>query len=269
MAKRAFEQFYNAAAGGYDQNFGRISAEFIPALLSAGRVGPGQKVLDIATGTGIAAEAAAEITGPEGHVTAADISPVMLNQARQRLEGRPNVSFAVEDGEALTFADGSFNVVICSLGLMLFPDPARGLAEFHRVLRDGGYAAVSVNTTPDRSFATRINAAIGRRVPSRAQAGAQYFSLGNKDHLHALFVAAGFQNVELTTETRRYGFPSFDAYFEPIEQAQGPTGVEYLALPEDVRRLVREDLRRSLEGDSGDGGAIEIQMEILFGCGRR
>jgi ubiquinone/menaquinone biosynthesis C-methylase UbiE len=65
MAKRAFEQFYNAAAGGYDQNFGRISAEFIPALLSAGRVGPGQKVLDIATGTGIAAEAAAEITGPE------------------------------------------------------------------------------------------------------------------------------------------------------------------------------------------------------------
>jgi hypothetical protein len=80
------------------------------------------------------------------------------------------------------------------------------------------------NTSPGRSFWTRVNAAIGKHVPSRAAAGAQYFSLGSEDRLCALFGAAGFQDMDITTETRRYGFSSFDAYFEPIEQARGPTG---------------------------------------------
>ena len=106
------------------------------------------RVLDIATGTGLAAEAAAAAVGPSGHVVAADISPAMLERARERLGGLPNVAFAVEDGQALTFPDGSFDAVLCNMGLMYFPDPARGLSEFHRVLRPGGRAAVSVTTTP-------------------------------------------------------------------------------------------------------------------------
>jgi ubiquinone/menaquinone biosynthesis C-methylase UbiE len=269
MGKGVFEHLYNSGAGGYDQNFGHISAQFIPTLLRAGRIGPGQRVLDIATGTGIAAALAAETVGPAGHVTAADISPAMLEQARKRLEDRTNVSFALEDGQNLTFPTGDFDAVLCSLGLMLFPDPARGLAEFYRVLRRAGYAAISVNTSPDRSFWTRVNAAIGQHVPSRAAAGAQYFSLGSEDRLRALFGAAGFQNVEVTTETRRYGFSSFGAYFAPIEQARGPTGQEYVALPDEVRRAVREDLRRSLEGDGERGGPIEIEMEIMFASGIR
>jgi ubiquinone/menaquinone biosynthesis C-methylase UbiE len=162
-----FERFYDAGAGAYDRVFGRIPRDFAPALLRMARLTPGLRVLDIATGTGIFAEAAAAAVGPSGHLVAADLSPSMLEGARRRLGALPNVTFAVEDGQALSFPDGHFDAAVCSLGLMLFPDPARGLAEFRRVLRPGGRSAVSVETTPERSFTTRTNAAIGRHVPSR------------------------------------------------------------------------------------------------------
>ena len=101
-------------------------------------------MLDIAAGTGLATEAAASVVGPSGHVVAADISPAMLEKARERLGMLPTVSFAVENGEFLTLPGESFDRVICNMGLMYFPDPARGLSEFRRVLRAGGRAAVSV-----------------------------------------------------------------------------------------------------------------------------
>lgn len=264
-----FEKFYDAGAGGYDRVFGHVSREFVPRLLAAARVAPGQRVLDIATGTGIAAEMATEAVGPSGHVTAADISKPMLERARQRLGRFANTSVLDEDGQALTLPEESFDAVLCSMALMLFPDPARGLFEFRRVVREGRRAAVSVNTTPGRSFISRVNVAIGRHVPSRAAAAAHYFSLGDPAHLRSLFETAGFREVEITSETRRYKFPSFEAYFEPVERGSGTVGTEYVTLTEDVRLAVREDVRRELEGDADSGGPVEVPVEILFGSGRR
>ena len=139
------------AAAGYERGFARISSHFVPFLLQAGRIGPGQRILDVATGTGLAAEAALGIIGAGGHLTATDISEQMAERARERLNGATNVSIRVDDGQAMGLPDDSFDAVLCSLGLMFFPDPARGLAEFYRVLRPGGFAAVSVNTVPERS----------------------------------------------------------------------------------------------------------------------
>ncbi len=261
--------YKDEAAAGYERAFAHVSTHFVPFLLRAARLAPGMRVLDVAAGTGLVAEAALAAVGPTGHVTAADISPAMLERARERLGGAPNASVAVEDGQALSFPDGSFDAVLCGMALMLFPDPARGLAEFRRVLREGGRAAVSVNTTPERAFITRINVAIGRHVPSRAEAAARYFSLGDPARLRGLFEAAGFREVETAIEERRYAFLSFDAYFGPLERGGGATGAEYAALPEEVRRAVREEVRRGLEGDAETGGPIEVPVAILFGSGRR
>jgi hypothetical protein len=137
------------------------------------------------------------------------------------------------------------------------------------VLREGGRAAVSVNTTPERAFATRTTVAIGRYVPSRAEAAARYFSLGGPACLRDLFEAAGFREVETIIEERRYAFPSFDIYFGPLERGEGSTGAEYAALPEELRRTVREEVRRGLEGDTETGGPIEVPVAILFGSGCR
>jgi SAM-dependent methyltransferase len=106
------------AAAGYERGFARISSHFIPFLLGAAGVSAGQRVLDVATGTGLAAEAALALVGPAGHVTATDISPQMAERARERLRAAPNATVKIEDGQALGLADGSFDAVICSLGLM-------------------------------------------------------------------------------------------------------------------------------------------------------
>jgi protein-L-isoaspartate O-methyltransferase len=258
-----------AAAGGYNRSFGSVSSVIIPTLLGMARVGPDQRVLDVATGTGIAAEAAAQIVGPTGHVVAADISAPMLEQARRRLSSLPNISFAIEDGQALTTPAGAFDAVLCSMALMLFPNPLRGLSEFQRVLHRGGWAAVAVNTVSERSFVTRISTAIGRHVPSRAPAAAQYFSLGDPLRLNALFEGAGFRDVETTTKTFQFPFPSFDAYFEPIEMGQGSVATEYSSLPAEVRQIVREEVRQELEGATTKGGPVAVMVEILYGSGRK
>ena len=235
-------------------------------MLQAARLAPGQRVLDAATGTGLAAEAALALVGPTGHVTAADVSPAMVDRARRRLAGSANSTVVVEDGQSLSFEAGSFDAVLCSLGLMFFPDPARGLSEFHRVLLPGGRAAVSVNTTPEHSYNGRINVIIARRVPSLAEPTARTFALGDEVVLRSLFEEAGFRDVEITTQAHRFVLPSFDAYFAPFEHGGGSSGQAYVALPEVDRRAVRDEVRHNLRDT---GGPIGVDVELRFGSGRR
>jgi SAM-dependent methyltransferase len=149
---------------------------------------------------------------------------------------------------------------------MFFPDPARGLGEFRRVLRPDGRAAVSV--TGARLYDGPIVLALGRHVPSLAEGAARMLSFADPARLRALFGAAGFRDVETTTEVRRVPLPSFGAYFEPYERGGGSLGQAYAALPETVRRTVREEVRRGL-GDTGAGGPVEVEAEVLCGSGRR
>src|SRR5690349_14919469 len=113
-------EFRQAAATGYDQTVASSMRQSIPLLLEAARLAPGQRVLDVATGTGLAAELAARVVGPEGSIVAADISADMVERARARLNAFPNVSVTVENAQTLSFANESFDAVICNMGLMFF-----------------------------------------------------------------------------------------------------------------------------------------------------
>src|SRR5438874_8102122 len=108
--------FRGEAAALYDQAFAHVTAYFMPFLLRSAHLAPGMRVLDIATGTGLSAEAALAAVGPTGYVTAADISPAMVEKASERFSETANVSVSVEDGQALSFSDGNFDAVLCNLG---------------------------------------------------------------------------------------------------------------------------------------------------------
>jgi ubiquinone/menaquinone biosynthesis C-methylase UbiE len=264
---------YDRGIGGFDQTFGTPMQQFLPMLMRLAHIAPGMMVLDVATGTGVAAEAALNIVGPSGFVTAVDNSTPMLEEARKRLNKFPNVSFGIENAQALPFPDASFDVVLCGMALMLFPDPHRAMLNFHRVLREGGVLAASVNTTPEHSLTGYLRTLIANRVPSkRAEIEAWHatqFAFGDADRLARAFRMAGFRDIETVLETRQFSFPSFDAYFDPIAEGSGLWGTEFVQLPTDIRRQIREDLRHEMEGEETRGGAVTIDVDILLASGRR
>src|SRR5579859_986271 len=248
--------FKDEAAAEYDRAFAHVTAHFMPFLLRAAHLTPGMRVLDIATGTGLSAEAALAAVGPTGHVTAADISSAMVEKARARLRAAPNASVYVEDGQALPFPDGSFDAVLCNLGLMFFPDPVRGLSEFRRVLRPGGRVAVSVNTVMERSYNHQINVVIARHVPRLAEAVSRTFALGEPSKLQLLFNEANLAGFETETVRNTFVLPSFDAYYGPFERGGASTGQALATLPEEIRTAEREEARQYF-GDKGGPIASE------------
>ena len=258
--------FQRQAAAEYDQAFAHVTRYFMSFVLRAAQIAPGMRILDIATGTGLSAEAALGAVGSAGHVTAADISPEMAGLARARLGDAPNTFVTVEDAQALSFPDRSFNAVLCNLGLMFFPDPVRGLSEFRRVLRPGGRTAVSVNTVVERSYNHQINVMIARHVPSLADAVIRTFALGDSLRLQSLFVEAGFTDVETHTVKHTFVLPSFDAYYGPFERGGASTGQALATLPDEVRAAVREEARRYFRDR---GGPIESETEYRIASGRR
>ena len=259
-------QYEHGAATGYDRAVGNLTRQLVPTLLKAAQLEPGLRVLDVGSGTGIAAEGAAAIVGASGQIMATDISPAMLEQARQRLGNLANFAFSVEDAQAMSFPDASFDRVICNMAVMYFRDPARGLAEMRRVLRPGGRVAISVNTSPTASMISRVLPIIDRLLPNaKERSGPNSFD-GSERHLRDLLRATGFVDEAAFVETLRMPFPSFDAYFGGVEQGAGNVGQEYMTLPENIRRAVREETRRVV-GDTG--GAIELMVETTFAGGLR
>src|ERR1700730_14023651 len=258
--------FKDEAAAEYDRAFAHVTAHFMPFLLRAAHLAPGMRVLGIATGTGLSAEAALAAVGPTGHVMAADVSPAMVEKARERLGNAPNASVSVEDGQALSFADCSFDVVLCNLGLMFFPDPVRGLSEFRRVLRPGGRVAVSVNTVVERSYNHQINVIIARHMPGLAEAVTRTFALGEASRLTPLFNEAGLVDIETPTVSDTFMLAAFEAYYGPCERGGASTGEALAALPEEIRRAVRDEVRRDL---ADRGGPIEAEAEYRIASARR
>ena len=261
------EPLFSTAAEGYDAAFAPVTRLFIPALLRAARIESGHHVLDVATGTGAAAEAAAAIVGPSGSVIGGDISPSMLDVARRNLKGT-GIALELLDGQALRYGDGRFDAVICQLGLMFFDDQALGLSEFRRVLRPGGWAAASVTPAPERSLFGRVGAVIGRLVPDKAALLGRFFSIPDAACFGGLLARAGFREIQVQSESREIAFASFDDYFKGIEEGAGLSGQEYVRLPREQQQAVREEVRRTLP-QPAPGGPLVITFDILIGCGRK
>jgi ubiquinone/menaquinone biosynthesis C-methylase UbiE len=261
------ETLYVGGASGYDQMFARVTQAFVPVLLDAARIDAGQSVLDVATGTGVAARMARERAGTGSEIVAGDISGTMLDVARQNAENI-GITFEQFDSHKLPYHNARFDRVICQLGLAFFDDPGRGLAEFRRVLKVGGRAAAIVNSTPERSLFTRIGTVIGQHVPERAEQLNRYASIRTIERLRDLFSAAGFRDVEAGAETRSFSFSSFDDYFAGTEAGAGISGQEYVKLPLETRKAVRETMRLSFP-ENGSRRPFVVDMEILVGCGNK
>jgi SAM-dependent methyltransferase len=236
------EPLYSTTSEGYDALFARVTRLFIPALLQAARIASGHHVLDVATGTGAAAQAAAAIVGPAGSVIGGDISPSMLDVARRNLEGT-GIGLEVFDGHALPYADGRFDAVICQLGLMFLTTRPLASPSFDACCASA-VGRSCVTPTPERSLFGRIGASIGRHVPAKDELLNRFFSVPDAACLDDLLTGAGFRDVLVQSESRKVAFASFDDYFRGTEEGAGLSGQEYVRLPQELRELVREEVAR-------------------------
>jgi len=178
---------------------------FVPALFQqwgnvvaqAAGVGSGQRVLDVACGTGVLACAAAERVGLIGTVVGLDPNPEMLAVARRK---SARIEWRGGRAESLPFADQSFDAVVSQFGLMFFEDRPAALRQMMRVLRPGGRLAVAVCDSLDHSpgyaaVAALLQRLFGNRVADAFRAP---FVLGDPERLHSLCAEAGIAGAKVT-----------------------------------------------------------------------
>jgi SAM-dependent methyltransferase len=154
---------WDGIADTYVREIERRFAPVVDALMARAAVAPGERVLDLGTGTGAVAESAARATGPGGHVVAVDISSQMLALARDRVESRGYVNVTLQEGraEAIPAPDDSVDVVLASLSLMFVIDREAAAREIARVLRPGGRLVAAVWGGPEQCDIVRFQQIAG------------------------------------------------------------------------------------------------------------
>ncbi len=180
----------------YDARLGpTLLAPWISRTIDAAHVKPGDQVLDVACGSGELALQAARRTGPAGHVTGLDLNPGMLALARTKSS---EITWLEGDAETLPFADNQFDAVMCQFGLMLFPDPPKGLREMYRVVAPHRHLAVAVfgelaEQPVYRALAEVYDDVVGDAVGNLLRVP---FAMGNADRLNQAFGGADIHDTE-------------------------------------------------------------------------
>ncbi len=192
-----------------------LFAVFAPLVVDAARLQPGDRVLDVACGTGVVARAAADVVGATGFVTGVDLNAGMLERARagKPTPGHAEIEWREGDAVALPFDRHTFDAVVCQAGLQYVSDRQRAIDEMHRVLAPGGRVVVLVWRSITHSPAwVALADALGRQVSVEAAAVMHApFVFGDAtDELEQLLTTAGFDavSIEAHSQTVRFASPA-------------------------------------------------------------
>ena len=196
VQRRVQRYGWDLAASDYERLW---QAQLGPAqadMLARVALRDGERVVDVACGTGLVSFAAAEAVGAGGRVLGIDISAAMVDAAEHRADvlGMRHATFARMDAEALALGDAAFDVGLCGLGLMYAPDPAQAVRELRRVVRPGGRIALAVWGERSRCGWAAVFPIVGAEVAS--DVCPLFFNLGVGDALARLCSDAGLANVD-------------------------------------------------------------------------
>ena len=242
-------------------------------MLDLARLEPGQRVLDIAAGAGEPAVSAAERVGRGGYVLATDISEGIVELARQvaRERGLDQVETRAMDGEKPDLPDGSFDAVVCRLGLMYMPHPAAALREWRRVLKPGGRVGVVVFSTPDRNPWGAVPASIIRKranLPPPVPGQPGPFSLGAPGMLEDLFRQAGFARTEVHAVPAPHAIASAADYVRVTREAFGGFNAMMAHLPAGERESAWKEVEEAMRSFESPAG-FDAPGECLVGAATR
>ena len=266
LQKRVQRYGWDKAAVFYEQYWQDQLAPAQTRLLEMAALRPGQRVLEIACGTGLVTFPIAEQIAPDGEIIATDISDAMIEATRKSAEERgvKGATFQRMEAETLKFDDNSFDVVICALGLMYVTDFIGSVKEMERVLKPGGRAVAAV-------WGERKNcgwADIFPIVDSRVQSDVcpMFFQLGGTDVLTNMFATAGLGEVQ---ESRLPVVLEYDSAESAVGAAfaGGPVALAYSRFDEETRDEAHAEYLDSIaQHKSGDGYNIPGEFVIVGGA---
>lgn len=247
----------------YQQFFGpALFAPWASVLVDRAAPQRGERVLDLACGTGIVTRQVAPAVGPGGTVVGVDLNADMLAVARRlpAPEGGPAIEWRQGNAVALDLSDGAFDLVLCQQGLQFFPDRPAAAREMRRVLADGGRAVLNAwQGIEQHPLLAASTAAVARHLSVPAAELDTPFSLGDADELRRLLERAGFGRVEISARTMDAHFPSAETFMAMTTVAAAavlPAYAHVVADPTARAALVqvstdasRDLLERHREGD--------------------
>lgn len=219
----------------------------VDGVLRRAALRPGQQVLDLGTGTGSVALRAAAAVAPGGHVTAVDISAVMLDVARLRAAaaGLDNITFREGRAEEIPVGLGEVDIVLASLSIMYVIDRAMAAREIARVLRPGGQFVAAVWAGPDEADIVLLQSIAGSFAPAPPVPGVGPGALADPSGFLQQLSSAGIR-AQAETETTEFTFDDFGSAWEVL------AGVTTAQLPAERQEAAKSAVRARM-WPQGDG----------------
>jgi SAM-dependent methyltransferase len=212
MSSVSYHQFTGTAAENYQRDFvPAIATPVSRELIRVADLQPGERVLDVACGTGLITRLASEQVGAQGVVTGVDIAPDMIDVAKNvPAPGGAAIQWGVADAAALPIADASADVVLCQMGLMFMENRAAAIAEMTRVLAPSGRVVINTPGRIQPLFATLERSIVDHISPDLGGFVGAVFSMHDPDAVAALLREGGLREVSarVATATFRLAAPA-------------------------------------------------------------
>ncbi len=267
------EQYFDKAYGGepplnYERFFvPAIGAPLATELIRLAALRPGDRVLDVACGTGIVARLASQQVGPTGTVTGLDVNPGMLAVAHSATPSGPPIEWHEASAEAMPLPDASFDVVLCQMGLQFMPDKHAALREMRRVLVRGGRLVFNLAGPTPRLFAI-MGEALDRHIGAEAAGFVNLvFSLHDTGEIRNLVGDSGFHDVSVESDIRLQHLPPPEEFLWQYVHST-PLANAVAQVDGERRSLLERDVVAKWQ-EFVEGGALVLQVRLVVATARK
>lgn len=264
----SFRQYSDSAAQNYERYFvPTIGAPVAGDLLEAADLQPGERVVDVACGTGIVARLAAERVGADGQVVGTDVAPDMLDVARSTPSSGAEIEWREAEASSLPLPDEGFDVVLCQMGLPFFADKAAALQEMRRVLAPGGRIVLNTPGAMQQPLQVVEEALVHQISPDLGGFVALVFSIDDPDDVARMLDDAGFQDVVARTSPVTLLLPP-PAEFLWQYISSTPLGAFVKTAPDEAKQALEREVVAGWHDLLQDDGTVVEDQPMVLATGR-